>query len=231
MGEFDQSIIFFVNQFAQRWHTFDAIVVFFSTSDLMKGGVMLAALWWAWFRKNQSVRADRSYLLTALLGAVLALILARVLAHALPLRSRPILDPALHFRAPSTAPDQSNWTIWSSFPSDHAALFFALLTGIWLAYRRLALLLLGYVIAGICFPRIYIGIHYPTDILAGAILGAGCVLLCCWRWLREWWTGPVLNWIDRWPGPAYALLFLITFEIATLFWDIRTFLYIFDVSV
>lgn len=231
MRGFDHSIVVFVNQFAQKWQTFDAIVVFFSNSDLMKGGVVLAAWWWAWSRRNGDSRTNRSYLLSALVGAVVALVIARVLAHALPLRTRPILDPSLQFRVPTGAPDQSNWTIWSSFPSDHASLFFALMTGAWLAWRRGGILLMIYVIIFICLPRIYIGIHYPTDILAGAALGASCVLLCSWRKLRQIWTTPVLNWVERRPGFGHALLFMITFEIATLFWDIRTFLYIFDVSV
>jgi membrane-associated phospholipid phosphatase len=231
MHAFDQAIISFCNQFAQRWPLFDSIVVFFSNSDLMKGGVLFAGLWWVWFRRGSDMKTTRAYLLSALLGSVLALTVARVLAHTLPLRARPILDPGLHFRPPVGVPDQSNWTIWSSFPSDHAALFFALLTGIWLGYSRAGILLLGYVIIGICFPRIYIGIHYPTDLLAGAVLGIGFVLLCSWKKMREYWTGYVLSWIERWPGAGYAMLFLVSFEIATLFWDIRTFLYIFDVSV
>jgi undecaprenyl-diphosphatase len=162
---------------------------------------------------------------------VIALIAARVLAHTLPLRHRPILDPTLHFRPPYSLPDQSNWTIWSSFPSDHAALFFALLTGVWLACRRAGVILLFYVLIAISFPRIYTGIHYPTDILAGAALGIAAVLICSWNGIRDFWTGSVLNWIERSPAAGYALLFLVTFEIATLFWDIRTFLFIFDISV
>ena len=191
----------------------------------------MAGLWWAWFWPNSNLRLNRSYLLSALLGAVVALFVARILAHALPLRTRPILDPSLHFRLPFGAPDQSNWTIWSSFPSDHAALFVALLAGIWLACRRAGLILLLYVLIAILFPRIYIGIHYPTDVLAGAVLGAGSVLMLSWSKIRNLWTGHVLNWIERSPAFAYAVLFLVTFEIGTLFWDIRTFLYIFDISV
>jgi undecaprenyl-diphosphatase len=231
MGAFDESIIFFLNQFAQRWAAFDAIVVFLSNSDLIKGGVMLAGVWGAWFFASADIKRNRSYLLSALLGAVIALVIARVLAHTLPLRIRPILDPALHFRPPKGTPDQSNWTIWSSFPSDHAALFFALLTGIWMAWRRAGLVLLGYVIIVICLPRIYIGIHYPSDVLAGAALGIGLALACSLRFFRDLWTRPVLEWVDRSPAVSYAVLFIITFQIATLFWDIRTFLYIWDISV
>lgn len=232
MRWFDDAIVSFFNQFAQRCPMFDSIVVFVSNSDLMKGGVLIAGIWWGWFHLNsRDPRTNRSYLLTALLGALVALTLARILAHTLPLRMRPILDPALHFRVPHGAPDQSNWTIWSSFPSDHASLFFALLTGIWLVSRRAGVIMLVYVLVAICFPRIYIGIHYPTDILGGLILGVGSVLACSWRKLREPWTSRVLNCFDRWPGLSYAALFIVTFQIATLFWDIRTFLYIFDISV
>ena len=97
--------------------------------------------------------------------------------------------------------------------------------------RRAGLVLLLYVLIAILFPRIYIGIHYPTDVLAGAVLGAGSVLMLSWSKIRNLWTGYVLNWIERSPAFAYAVLFLVTFEIGTLFWDIRTFLYIFDISV
>ena len=88
-----------------------------------------------------------------------------------------------------------------------------------------------YILIAICLPRIYVGIHYPSDVLAGAALGVFSVLLCSWSKVRKIWTGIVLNWIERWPGASYTLLFLITFEIATLFWDVRTLLFFFDVSV
>jgi hypothetical protein len=88
-----------------------------------------------------------------------------------------------------------------------------------------------YIIIGICLPRIYVGIHYPSDVLMGAALGVFCVLFCSWSKIRLGWTSAVLSWIDRWPGPGYAFLFIITFQIATLFWDIRTLLFFFDVSV
>ena len=231
MQAFDHSIVFFLNQFAQRWRVFDGIVIFFSNSDLMKGGVVMAAIWWAWFYRKGDAKTNRSYLLSALFGSLVALFFARVFAHAFPLRVRPILDPSLHFRAPLGLPNQSNWTIWSSFPSDHAALFCALLTGVWLVSRRAGIALMLYIIIGICLPRIYVGIHYPSDVLVGAGLGVFCVLLCSWSKIRGTWTETVLNWIERWPGAGYALLFIITFQIATLFWDIRTLLFFFDVSV
>lgn len=58
-----------------------------------------------------------------------------------------------------------------SFPSGHAATSFAGATMLALLVPRLAPAL--YVLAiGIAFSRVYVGVHYPLDVLAGAVLGA-----------------------------------------------------------
>src|SRR5437763_3885779 len=100
MRGFDDGIIFFFNRFAHTWWLFDNIIVFFSNSDLVKGGVMFAGFYFAWFVRGSDTRLNRSRLLSALLGMVIALTIARYLAHALPLRQRPILNPALNFHPP-----------------------------------------------------------------------------------------------------------------------------------
>lgn len=63
-----------------------------------------------------------------------------------------------------------------SFPSGHAANAFA--AGLVLARKipGLALPALSLAVA-IAFSRVYVGVHYPLDILAGALLGAVCALL------------------------------------------------------
>jgi len=59
-----------------------------------------------------------------------------------------------------------------SFPSAHSANWFALATVGFLFYRRRALWLF-LLAALVAFSRIYNGVHYPGDVTAGAILGAG----------------------------------------------------------
>lgn len=72
-----------------------------------------------------------------------------------------------------------------SFPSAHSALAF--FTAIFLANRfslnfsgRLVMLFLAFMIA---LSRVYIGVHYVLDVIAGAILGIliGQVAECLWR--------------------------------------------------
>jgi undecaprenyl-diphosphatase len=57
-----------------------------------------------------------------------------------------------------------------SFPSGHATVSFACATVLALAVPRLSVPL--YTLATlIAFSRIYVGVHYPSDVLAGAVLG------------------------------------------------------------
>lgn len=58
-----------------------------------------------------------------------------------------------------------------SFPSDHAVLAGAVAVGVLLAHRRLGLLAIA--LAGLmAFSRVYVGAHFPLDVLAGLALGA-----------------------------------------------------------
>ncbi len=72
--------------------------------------------------------------------------------------SRPVPEPLLE--TPSTF----------SFPSGHATVAFACATVLALAVPRLRWPL--YALAAlIAFSRVYVGVHYPGDVLAGAVLG------------------------------------------------------------
>lgn len=67
----------------------------------------------------------------------------------------------------------------NAFPSGHAASSFACATLLALAAPRLAapLFLLA---AGIAVSRVYVGVHYPLDILGGAVLGVAVATALRW---------------------------------------------------
>jgi undecaprenyl-diphosphatase len=60
----------------------------------------------------------------------------------------------------------------NSMPSSHAANWFAATMVLFLFYRRSLCFMLPLAL-GVSFSRIYNGVHYPSDVLAGAIIGAG----------------------------------------------------------
>jgi undecaprenyl-diphosphatase len=64
------------------------------------------------------------------------------------------------------------WKIenFQSFPSGHALIFFALATTIFLFNKKLGLFFMISAIL-ISISRVYVGVHWPFDILAGAVLG------------------------------------------------------------
>lgn len=76
-----------------------------------------------------------------------------------------------------------------SFPSIHTASAFSLATSLSIKYPK------WYVIApsalwacSVGFSRMNQGVHYPSDVLAGAVLGTGCAFANVYinKWLKKW---------------------------------------------
>ena len=183
---------------------------------------MIAALiWWAWFLGGENQKRNRIILLSTLFGAFGAMFTARCLALLLPFRFRPIHNPDMAFQLPYGMLREA-LDGWSSFPSDHAALFFALSAGVWLVSRRIGMIALIHTVFVIAFPRMYLGLHYPTDIVAGAAIGLLWIAVARLGLVQRLSARPALIWCEHHAPSFYGALFLMTEQLATIFEDTRT---------
>lgn len=221
MDSFDTSILQALNQFSRHSWGFDNSVAEMAGNMLIRGGIVMALFWWAWFRETGDRRRNRELVLAGIVMACVALLVARATATLLPFRVRPLYITALHFRPPYGA---SNFALidWSSFPSDHAALYFSLATTLFLVSRRIGIIAFCHAFFVVCLPRIYLGLHYPTDILAGALIGIGAASLSSQGNLRAAVARPSLQWLERSPQSFYPCLYLMTLLLSSNFDPVRT---------
>ncbi len=65
-----------------------------------------------------------------------------------------------------------------SFPSGHTTTAFATATALTLDYPKWYVIVPSYAYAGtVAYSRMHLGVHYPSDVLAGALIGSGCAVL------------------------------------------------------
>ena len=226
----DLSLLHLVNGLCGNW-VLDNIVAYEENNYFLKGGIFLTAYWWFWFAGEGEQRRDnRRVIIGALVGAIVALTLSRALSAVLPFRIRPMYLPDIGYRPPSVV-FPMNMENWSSFPSDAATFWFALSFGLFQLYRPLGVVCMVYSTLWMCLARLYLGIHYPSDLFAGAALGTSVV------WATEKvfavsnrsWIGlrvqRLLYWLNRLeqarPEVFYAAAFLVSFELTVMFDDLR----------
>lgn len=216
----DISVYSWLSTFHGNWFL-DRMASHLEGNNLFKSGLMISLYWYFWFREGQDQRERRNTILTILIGTLAGLVVAREVASLAPFRVRPMYDPNLQQHSFSI-PISSTFVNWSSFPSDHAAYLGALGFGLIRLCRRLTIPIVLFVSLWICLPRMYLGIHYASDILAGAMIGVAMVCGALkTEAIRSKVARPLLVFMDTKPQVFYAAAFLILFEMAVLFWDIR----------
>ena len=216
----DVSVYHFLNGFVGN-RFLDRFFFYQESNTLLKCGLLVSMYWYFWFRGGPDQERRRQAIFTMVVGALLALAINRAVSAVAPFRIRPMYDQALAHRPFSLQP-LSDLESWSAFPSDHAAYLCALAFGVAYLSRNLTIPIVLYAASWICLPRLYLGIHYASDIVLGTAIGIATVWAVLQAdWLRSALACRALAFMDRKPQWFYTIAFLMTFEMGDLFWDIR----------
>ncbi|MFE6935503.1 phosphatase PAP2 family protein [Streptomyces sp. NPDC057699] len=168
----DVSLLYDINGLAKAAPTwFDRVMEFVGEFGIMFG-MVLAVLWCWWSVRRRGTTEDS---VTAVAGLVWAPLAAGIaLLINIPIRGfverpRPFFD---HKGLEVLVAGKTDF----SFVSDHATMAMAIAVGLFVANRKFGLVAIGLaLLEGFC--RVYMGVHYPTDVIGGFALGTAVALL------------------------------------------------------
>lgn len=218
---FDMSVINIFQKFSKKNQFIDELMVFISKNSFFKGGLLLIVFWWLWFPPNhQDTSKRRVKIILGLLSGFFAIFIGRVLVLCMPFRVRPINNPDLHLMLPYGT-DNIGLDKLSSFPSDHAVLFYAIATSIFLIARKAGIVAFIYTLVFITFSRVYLGFHYATDVIVGALIGISVSYFIFNNKFAQKIGEKIQSLSIRKSQFFYPAFFIISFELANLFEDMR----------
>lgn len=185
--------------------------------EVLKGSIYMGLFGLLWFQPGKDQVRRREMLLAIVLAVAIALVANRILSTALPFRTRPMYDLGANAPTFEWHADLENW---SSFPSDNATYLFAIAAGLWRVAPRWGLFF-GLFSTCAASARVFLGIHYPSDVVVGALIGIAVGLLVVRKPLVEAFAPRVLAWEAWQPGYFYGALFLVTAELGSGFPNTR----------
>lgn len=216
----DLNVYYWLSHFHGSWFL-DSLASHQETNTFFKSGLLIAMYWYFWFREDHDQQQRRTTILGIFTGTMVGLVVTRLVATFAPFRVRPLYDLNVHHQA-LAIPSPTDFMSWSSFPSDHATYLCALGFGLILLSRRLTIPVTLFLAGWVCMPRLYLGIHYLSDVVIGAAIG----IFSVWAALKIKWVNarvsrPVLAFAGARPQIFFMVAYLTMYEMGSLFWDIR----------
>ena len=156
MFQLDLTIFNFINGLAGKWIWLDALTIFFAKylEYFLIGFLFLFLL--------KDYKKYKAMVFEAISSVILSRLVIAEIIRQIWHRARPFIDQNVNLLF--------SYDNVSSFPSGHAAFFFALSTSVYF-YNKKAGVLFFIASIFISLARVIAGIHWPSDILAGAVVG------------------------------------------------------------
>ncbi|MCF8564306.1 undecaprenyl-diphosphatase [Alicyclobacillus tolerans] len=174
LNPFDSTVYHWINGLAGHSHLLDVVMIFFAKDALEIYAVLFVVAWFALPKKDIQ---HRHALVVAGFSGILALLINVVISH-IWFRPRPF---TVFHKGTFTqlVPHSAD----ASFPSDHASGSFGFAAGSWGHNTKWISHTFTVIAVIVMFARVYVGVHYPTDVIGGMIIGivAGKVM---WKFQR-----------------------------------------------
>ena len=178
-----------INDFSRHTSWLHMPMVAYAKYGLGVFAVLMLIAWW--YARRQPDRVMASALLAPVL-AVLAFVINQPVAGAVG-EQRP------YNKIPNALVLLVKGNDWS-FPSDHAILAGAVTLTLFYVSKRLGFISLAFALL-MAFARVYVGVHYPQDVLVGLIEGIVIaavlrfVLISPVAWFVRWMRSSKFSWV------------------------------------
>lgn len=170
----DLKLFYFLNNFAGKSRIFDTIIVFLASYlQYFLIAIFLLFLYFSAYSKRKKLYIFWTTTISIIVARFGITEIIRFFYH----RPRPFIAHQVYQLI-----SENEW----SFPSGHSAFFFAMATAIYLHNKKWGI---GFFIAAIIMnvSRIVAGVHYPSDILGGMIIGVA-VAYTVFYLVKKWWN-------------------------------------------
>lgn len=226
----DLDIVLFFNQFCGKSVFLDSLALIFLSVDALRTAILIALILgiWEYGKVKNDINANKSVILI-LFSIIISLGVIEIL-NAVINSPRPIVAYESQITGPivenknTKALWQDGWARNSkhgSFPSDTVALLSTLAFGIFFWNRNIGVFAILFVFFAGILPRLYFGLHYPSDMLVGSIISLfSCIVSQKVKFLDSL-AGKILEFEKRSPFIFGTVGFYLMYVIADKFILIR----------
>ncbi|PGX89802.1 undecaprenyl-diphosphatase [Bacillus cereus] len=171
-----------INDLGKQYSSLNSTMVFLAEYMVYFLGLIIIIYWFTQSRKNKMM------IIQAMVAFVTAEIIGK-LAGKFHLNYQPF----------AVLPDVNklvDHAVDNSFPSDHTILFFSICFSFWLVRKKTGSLLLTLAFC-VAISRIWVGVHYPFDVVTGALIGIISALFSYWLTPKITFIKQLLNLYEK----------------------------------
>ncbi|WP_136605728.1 undecaprenyl-diphosphatase [Paenibacillus dokdonensis] len=155
IGQIDYELFHFINEWGRSASSLNSVMRFFAERAFYLFFVGLLVYWFSRKESNRKMVAES--VVSVVIGLGISWVIGHLFYRDRPFVAHTVLQLISH---PANA----------SFPSDHSIGAFAIAAS-FVIYRRKEGIVWLLLSAAIAFSRVWTGVHYPFDVLGGALIG------------------------------------------------------------